>query len=63
MKSLFRNKKELCSIGLELSARDTTRLTEVCPTQTSEQTYMKHSHMPNQETLILTIDCALSFLD
>lgn len=30
VKSLFRNKKELCSIGLELPNRDTTRLTEVC---------------------------------
>ncbi|KAM9347204.1 A-kinase anchor protein 11 [Symphorus nematophorus] len=29
VKSLFRNKKELCSIGLELPARDTTRLTEI----------------------------------
>ncbi|XP_042283105.1 A-kinase anchor protein 11 isoform X3 [Thunnus maccoyii] len=29
VKNLFRNKKELCSIGLELPARDTTRLTEI----------------------------------
>ncbi|XP_053184539.1 A-kinase anchor protein 11 isoform X3 [Scomber japonicus] len=29
VKSLFRNKKELCSIGLELPARDATRLTEI----------------------------------
>ncbi|XP_028248734.1 A-kinase anchor protein 11 isoform X2 [Parambassis ranga] len=29
VKSLFRNKKELCGIGLELPNRDTTRLTEV----------------------------------
>ncbi|XP_026231478.1 A-kinase anchor protein 11 isoform X2 [Anabas testudineus] len=29
VKSLFRNKKELCSIGLELPNRDTTRLTEI----------------------------------
>ncbi|XP_037543002.1 A-kinase anchor protein 11 isoform X2 [Nematolebias whitei] len=28
-KSLFRNKKELCSVGLELPTRDTTRLTEI----------------------------------
>lgn len=32
VKSLFRNKKELCGIGLELPARDATRLTEVCHT-------------------------------
>ncbi|KAF3694436.1 A-kinase anchor protein 11 [Channa argus] len=29
VKSLFRNKKELCSIGLELPNRDATRLTEI----------------------------------
>ncbi|XP_074513768.1 A-kinase anchor protein 11 isoform X2 [Sebastes fasciatus] len=29
VKSLFRNKKELCSVGLELPSRDTTRLTEI----------------------------------
>ncbi|XP_035532308.1 LOW QUALITY PROTEIN: A-kinase anchor protein 11 [Morone saxatilis] len=29
VKSLFRNKKELCSIGLELPTRDSTRLTEI----------------------------------
>lgn len=29
VKSLFRNKKELCSICLELPTRDTTRLTEI----------------------------------
>ncbi|XP_040004054.1 A-kinase anchor protein 11 isoform X3 [Xiphias gladius] len=29
VKSLFRNKKELCCVGLELPARDTTRLTEI----------------------------------
>ncbi|XP_071340143.1 A-kinase anchor protein 11 isoform X2 [Trachinotus anak] len=29
VKSLFRNKKELCSVGLELPNRDTTRLTEI----------------------------------
>ncbi|XP_060945020.1 A-kinase anchor protein 11 isoform X2 [Limanda limanda] len=29
VKSLFRNKKELCSIGLELTTRDATRLTEI----------------------------------
>ncbi|XP_044071945.1 A-kinase anchor protein 11 isoform X2 [Siniperca chuatsi] len=29
VKSLFRNKKELCSVGLELPTRDTTRLTEI----------------------------------
>ncbi|XP_068428245.1 A-kinase anchor protein 11 isoform X2 [Clinocottus analis] len=29
MKSLFRNKKELCSVGLELPSRDVTRLTEI----------------------------------
>ncbi|XP_076011563.1 A-kinase anchor protein 11 isoform X2 [Genypterus blacodes] len=29
VKSLFRNKKELCSIGLELQTRDTLRLTEI----------------------------------
>nr|XP_046259784.1 A-kinase anchor protein 11 isoform X2 [Scatophagus argus] len=29
VKSLLRNKKELCSIALELPARDTTRLTEI----------------------------------
>lgn len=29
VKSLFRNKKELCGIGLELPARDATRLTEI----------------------------------
>ncbi|KAK2840345.1 hypothetical protein Q5P01_014085 [Channa striata] len=29
VKSLFRNKKELCSIDLELPNRDTTRLTEI----------------------------------
>ncbi|MEQ2277419.1 hypothetical protein XENORESO_002364 [Xenotaenia resolanae] len=28
-KSLFRNKKELCSVGLELPTRDTPRLTEI----------------------------------
>jgi len=30
LKSLFRNKKELCSVGLEQPSRDVTRLTEVC---------------------------------
>ncbi|KAA8593112.1 hypothetical protein FQN60_018567 [Etheostoma spectabile] len=29
VKNLFRNKKELCSVGLELPPRDTTRLTEI----------------------------------
>lgn len=29
MKSLFRNKKELCSVGLEQPSRDVTRLTEI----------------------------------
>ncbi|XP_008297353.1 A-kinase anchor protein 11 isoform X1 [Stegastes partitus] len=29
VKSLFRNKKELCSVGLELPTRDATRLTEI----------------------------------
>ncbi|XP_054471369.1 A-kinase anchor protein 11 isoform X2 [Anoplopoma fimbria] len=29
VKSLFRNKKELCSIGLELPTREATRLTEI----------------------------------
>ncbi|XP_070770756.1 A-kinase anchor protein 11 [Enoplosus armatus] len=29
VKSLFRNKKELCSVGIELPTRDTTRLTEI----------------------------------
>ncbi|XP_041662932.1 A-kinase anchor protein 11 isoform X2 [Cheilinus undulatus] len=29
VKSLFRNRKELCSVGLELPSRDTTRLTEI----------------------------------
>ncbi|XP_063743820.1 A-kinase anchor protein 11 isoform X2 [Eleginops maclovinus] len=29
VKSLFRNKKELCSIGVELPSRDATRLTEI----------------------------------
>lgn len=29
VKSLLRNKKELCSFGLDLPARDTTRLTEI----------------------------------
>ncbi|XP_034416703.1 A-kinase anchor protein 11 isoform X2 [Cyclopterus lumpus] len=29
VKSLFRNKKELCSVGLELPSRDVTRLTEI----------------------------------
>uniref|UniRef100_UPI0037E8AAB7 A-kinase anchor protein 11 isoform X2 n=1 Tax=Semicossyphus pulcher TaxID=241346 RepID=UPI0037E8AAB7 len=29
VKSLFRNRKELCSVGLELPTRDTTRLTEI----------------------------------
>ncbi|XP_034549792.1 A-kinase anchor protein 11 isoform X2 [Notolabrus celidotus] len=29
VKSLFRNRKELCSVGLELQTRDTTRLTEI----------------------------------
>ncbi|XP_062258065.1 A-kinase anchor protein 11 isoform X2 [Platichthys flesus] len=29
VKRLFRNKKELCSIGLELTTRDATRLTEI----------------------------------
>ncbi|XP_042350322.1 A-kinase anchor protein 11 isoform X2 [Plectropomus leopardus] len=29
VKSLFRNKKELCSVGLELPSRDATRLTEI----------------------------------
>ncbi|XP_074550536.1 A-kinase anchor protein 11 isoform X2 [Halichoeres trimaculatus] len=29
VKNLFRNRKELCSIGLELQTRDTTRLTEI----------------------------------
>lgn len=35
VKRLFRNKKELCSIGLELQTRDTLRLTEVCHAQTA----------------------------
>lgn len=45
VKSLFRNKKELCSVGLELPARDTTRLTEVCLTHTlthSSSAMFKH---------------------
>ncbi|KAM6978145.1 A-kinase anchor protein 11 isoform 1-T1 [Tautogolabrus adspersus] len=29
VKSLFRNRKELCSVGLELPTRDATRLTEI----------------------------------
>ncbi|XP_067111232.1 A-kinase anchor protein 11 isoform X1 [Osmerus mordax] len=29
LKSLLRNKKELCSVGLELQSRDATRLTEI----------------------------------
>ncbi|XP_069011185.1 A-kinase anchor protein 11 isoform X2 [Embiotoca jacksoni] len=29
VKSLFRNKKELCSVGLDLPTRDTARLTEI----------------------------------
>lgn len=39
VKSLFRNKKELCSVGLELPTRDATRLTEVCHTNRSANMY------------------------
>lgn len=59
VKSLFRNKKELCSIGLELPARDTTRLTEVCHTQTSVQTYTKLGSILSHEISILTVLLAL----
>lgn len=36
VKSLFRNKKELCSIGLDLPTREAARLTEVCHTSISK---------------------------
>lgn len=45
VKSLYRNRKELCSISLELPSRDTTRLTEVCHTQAAVQTYTELSHI------------------
>lgn len=38
VKSLFRNKKELCGVGVELPIRDAARLIEVCPTDGIENT-------------------------
>lgn len=53
VKSLFRNKKELCSIGLQLPTKDATRLTEVCHTHSS-------ATFKTKDILMLTISFALS---
>ena len=55
VKSLFRNKKELCSIGLELTTRDATRLTEVCLTNTQQS-----KHVQSSATFTCNINCVLS---
>lgn len=56
VKSLFRNKKELCSVGIELQARDSTRLTEVSHTNHFANICKARPNM----RFIQTINCALS---
>uniref|UniRef100_A0A3B5MIN2 A kinase (PRKA) anchor protein 11 n=1 Tax=Xiphophorus couchianus TaxID=32473 RepID=A0A3B5MIN2_9TELE len=61
-KSLFRSRKELCGVGLELPARDATRLSEVCSTLSSlpaalcELLKSLHAHSLKSDEVLLLKD-------
>lgn len=53
VKTLFRNKKELCGVGLEPPNRDASRLTEVCLTAAQTQSSATRKHYSHSSSPVL----------